>query len=65
MVSLSDEDIRSRSFDYNIIKRFMPYVSVYKRDVFIDPTTGYYFNLQFIINQDLGETQFSYYQITL
>ncbi|MEC7838009.1 MAG: ABC transporter ATP-binding protein [Chloroflexota bacterium] len=41
MVSLSDEDIRSRSFDYNIIKRFMPYVAVYKRDVFI----GFFFIL--------------------
>jgi ATP-binding cassette subfamily B protein len=41
MVSLSDEDIRSRSFDYNIIKRFMPYVLVYKRDVFI----GFFFIL--------------------
>ena len=41
MVSLSDEDIRSRSFDYNIIKRFMPYVSKYKRDVFI----GFFFIL--------------------
>ena len=41
MVSLSDEDIRSRSFDYNIIKRFMPYVSKYKKDVFI----GFFFIL--------------------
>ena len=41
MVSLSDEDIRSRSFDYNIVKRFMPYVSKYKRDVFI----GFFFIL--------------------
>jgi len=41
MVTLSDEDIRSRSFDYNIIKRFMPYVSKYKRDVFI----GFFFIL--------------------
>ncbi|MBC78436.1 MAG: multidrug ABC transporter [Chloroflexi bacterium] len=41
MVSLSDEDIRSRSFDYNIIKRFMPYVAKYKRDVFI----GFFFIL--------------------
>jgi len=39
MVSLSDEDIRSRSFDYNIIKRFMPYVMVYKKDVFL----GFFF----------------------
>ena len=39
MVSLSDEDIRSRSFDYNIIKRFMPYVLVYKKDVFL----GFFF----------------------
>ncbi len=41
MVSLSDEDIRSRSFDYNIIKRFMPYVAKYKKDVFI----GFFFIL--------------------
>ena len=41
MVSLSDEDIRSRSFDYNIIKRFMPYVMVYKKDVFL----GFFFIL--------------------
>ena len=41
MVSLSDEDIRSRSFDYNIIKRFMPYVYKYKKDVFI----GFFFIL--------------------
>ena len=41
MVTLSDEDIRSRSFDYNIVKRFMPYVSKYKRDVFI----GFFFIL--------------------
>jgi len=46
MVSLSDEDIRSRSFDYNIIKRFMPYVSVYKRDVFI----GFFFILLLTIS---------------
>ena len=39
MVSLSDEDIRSRSFDYNIIKRFMPYVMVYKKDVLL----GFFF----------------------
>ena len=39
MVSLSDEDIKSRSFDYNIIKRFMPYVLVYKKDVFL----GFFF----------------------
>ena len=39
MVSLSDEDVRSRSFDYNIIKRFMPYVMVYKKDVFL----GFFF----------------------
>ena len=41
MVSLSDEDIRSRSFDYNIIKRFMPYVMVYKKDVLL----GFFFIL--------------------
>ena len=41
MVSLSDEYIRSRSFDYNIIKRFMPYVMVYKKDVFL----GFFFIL--------------------
>ena len=41
MVSLSDEDIRSRSFDYNIIKRFMPYVMVYKKDVIL----GFFFIL--------------------
>ncbi len=46
MVSLSDEDIRSRSFDYNIIKRFMPYVAVYKRDVFI----GFFFILLLTIS---------------
>ena len=35
MVSLSDENIKSRAFDYNIIKRFLPYVAIYKKDVLI------------------------------
>ena len=28
MVSLSDENIKSRAFDYNIVKRFLPYVAI-------------------------------------
>ena len=35
MVSLSDDDVKSRAFDYNIIKRFLPYVLIYKKDVFL------------------------------
>ncbi|MDG2101421.1 MAG: ABC transporter ATP-binding protein [Dehalococcoidia bacterium] len=35
MVSLSDDQIRSRKFDYNIFKRFIPYVSIYKKEIFI------------------------------
>ena len=35
MVSLSDDDVKSRAFDYNIIKRFLPYVLLYKKDVFL------------------------------
>tara|TARA_B100001250_G_scaffold203539_1_gene174592 strand:+ start:6191 stop:7987 length:1797 start_codon:yes stop_codon:yes gene_type:complete len=35
MVSLSDENIKSRAFDYNIVKRFLPYVAIYKKDVLI------------------------------
>ena len=35
MVSLSDDDVKSRAFDYNIIKRFLPYVLLYKKDVLL------------------------------
>ena len=34
MVQLSDEDIRARSWDYNVVTRFIPFVRPYKKDAF-------------------------------
>ena len=46
MVSLSEDNIRTRKFDYNIFKRFIPYVSIYKKEVFI----GFFFILLLTIS---------------
>ena len=34
MVQLSDEDIRARTWDYNVVTRFIPFVRPYKNDAF-------------------------------
>ena len=34
MVQLSDEDIRARTWDYNVVTRFIPFVRPYKQDAF-------------------------------
>ena len=36
MVQLSDEDIRARTWDYNVVTRFIPFVRPYKKDAYRD-----------------------------